>query len=428
MATTRPPSQDAASWDHARLAKRVKLPGLVAPQMGNPSAERWAQLVTEHLEVHAGSRGQPKTASATLMDLEVLHNRINLLGTDVAKLSRRAASRVLQPGEKLEDVDALNEALFALDQDLQTLAGDVSASSAVNNNRHSSTTDALAALAQRVNALERDVRSLQGLVMSGGGTSGDSASASEVDEYYDDGEPGGAAFVQRGVTEAGLVAGLRAQWTTLLSTSRGLLAGIGVVSQEKEGEAASAVVVQGEVFSVVSPAYVPELADIPNEDDTLLSISAAGVEFNVPAFFAWPTIMPSQHVAQRNVWATGTRDVHIELDTSGAATGQHVQGEPFIVDTGHATDPQHWALAGPLMAARAAPAVAPVLTNGPASGPALRVAIHAEALMSNEWSATGGDSGGVGRVLVRCTPVIMLLEPADKVEIRSVAWTLYSTG
>ena len=428
MATTRTPSQDSTSWDHARLTKRTKLPGLMAPNMGSPAADRWAQAVTEHLEVYAGGRGQADSAAATRADLKVLHNRIGLLDGELRAVSRRLAARAKVPGEKLEDVDSLNEALAELDAALDELAAEVTRVANASSTGLSQANSRLADMAVQLDTLAAEVDGLRYLASGQEAAQGEpTGSVSAVDEFYQDGSPGSARVTQEDTTEAGLVAGLRARRTMRARTSGGARAGVGLAATETGGQARSAVVVQGEEIALVPPSYLPALADMPDEAAAWLVARAAGLRLNLPLEVRAPLSAPEVHVARSNVLATGARNAGVVFDTSVADTGVPIQGDAFVLDTGQAIDAAHWAQDGPRLSVRAWPA-AVAITGGPGSGPAVRLAMHAEPLFSNEWDAGGVAAAGVGRVLLRCVPVLTLLEPAAQVTVGAVRWVLYSAG
>ena len=56
----------------APATQRAKLPGLVVPRTGDPAMDRWAQAVTERLEVREGNRGNPWERVVTLRELSQL--------------------------------------------------------------------------------------------------------------------------------------------------------------------------------------------------------------------------------------------------------------------------------------------------------------------------------------------------------------------
>lgn len=79
----------------APSTQRAKLPGLVAPRTGDAAMDRWAQAVTERLEVREGNRGNPWERVVTLRELSQLG-----LDPTAFNLSRDTTGGVLvqQPG------------------------------------------------------------------------------------------------------------------------------------------------------------------------------------------------------------------------------------------------------------------------------------------------------------------------------------------
>lgn len=291
----------------------AKLPGLPAVAVqGNPALSRWMSAVNEHLEVRAGSRGNPAERVVTQRELAKLSSTITYLTQDKAAADStvvlplggglsasvaieafaeairstrlyRDLMRRLDDPDRFDDLPQLvREALLAsLSEEAAQRGAEVSRVEKLVQSKHSSLSLVVETLTAAVEQAAAGVREV-----SFASAETNRAQAGKIvqleaslGKYYQDGTPGRALLEQQMTVTADRIEGLRAQYTLKVQAG-GALAGYGIAAEEVNGRPSSAFIISADKFAIVSPSYSGGLTTTPDLQHIPFGVDANGIYLN----------------------------------------------------------------------------------------------------------------------------------------------------
>ena len=93
----------------------AKLPGLSAPPpTGNPALDAWVKQATEHIEVRAGSRGNPYERAVTVREFAAMAKEVEEILPGAQAMTDLLKGKGLVPGEASRMIDAFTKAIKEL--------------------------------------------------------------------------------------------------------------------------------------------------------------------------------------------------------------------------------------------------------------------------------------------------------------------------
>lgn len=291
----------------------AKRPGLPALRTSDPALAKWAQVVAEHLEMHMGTRGNPKERAVTLRELEKVAGGMIYLQGD---------KRQAQPGDLTLDLGGGLTASVAIDQFIESIKNTRLFKDliqrlddptrfdylpeAVRNTLLRSISEEAAKRGADITRLEtkiqNSVESLAILIQEvtaavDGASSGvreltfasaqaNRAQAGKITQleaslgnYYADGTPGRVILEQVLEVVADRVDGLRGQYTLKIQAG-GALAGFGIAAEEINGQPSSAFIIAADKFAIVLPNYSGGLTNTPNVNSIPFGVDVNGIYLN----------------------------------------------------------------------------------------------------------------------------------------------------
>ena len=292
----------------------AKLPGLSAPPpTGNPALDAWVKQATEHIEVRAGSRGNPYERAVTVREFAAMAKDVDQIKPAAEALaaltggtpSSPSASRAIDAFTKaIKELPLYKDLIKRLDDPsrfdklpgeirtllLRSLAEEAAKRGAEITRVEKVLSDARRSLSFEIKTVTAAVQQAQAGVQEVVFATAEAnfAQAGKITQleaslgsYYQDGTPGRALLEEQMTVTADKIAGLSSQWTMKVQAGK-YVAGIGLAANENpDGSGTSALIVAASMFAIVDPAtYTTGLTNTPDPAHIPFGVDSQGIYLN----------------------------------------------------------------------------------------------------------------------------------------------------
>lgn len=292
----------------------AKLPGLSAPPpTGNPALDAWVKQATEHIEVRAGSRGNPYERAVTVREFAAMAKDVDQIKPAAEALAALTGGTPSSPSAS-RAIDAFTKAIKALPlyKDLikrlddpsrfdklpgeiralllRSLAEEAAKRGAEITRVEKVLSDARRSLSFEIKTVTAAVQQAQAGVREVVFATAEAnfAQAGKITQleaslgnYYQDGTPGRALLEEQMTVTADKIAGLSSQWTMKVQAGK-YVAGIGLAANENpDGSGTSALIMAASMFAIVDPAtYTTGLTNTPDPAHIPFGVDSQGIYLN----------------------------------------------------------------------------------------------------------------------------------------------------
>lgn len=292
----------------------AKLPGLSAPPpTGNPALDAWVKQATEHIEVRAGSRGNPYERAVTVREFAAMAKEVEQIAPTAkslaalmdGKLASGEATRAIEAFTKaIKELPLYKDLIKRLDDPsrfdklpgeirgllLRSLAEEAAKRGAEITRVEKVLSDARRSLSFEIKTVTAAVQQAQAGVREVVFATAEAnfAQAGKITQleaslgnYYQDGTPGRALLEEQMTVTADKIAGLSSQWTMKVQAGN-YVAGIGLAATENpDGSGTSALIIAAEKFAIVNPAtYTAGLTNTPDPAHIPFGVDSQGIYLN----------------------------------------------------------------------------------------------------------------------------------------------------
>ncbi len=305
---------DRRSQSAGRDMGPARLPAIPRVRTGDAALDRFAEAVTERLEVREGTRGNDGDRVVTQRQLQAVEEVTNYLKTpkqttpDAIQIDIGAgltASIAIKKFEdmirglqlykdlkrRLDDPDRFNDLPGVVrDELLRSLTEIAQKAGADVQQVERKLDDGLRSLAMRIvtvtAAVDRSDAAVREVMFAYADQQVAQAGKitqlqASLGNYYQDGEPGRANLEEQMAVTADRVAGLRSQYTLKVQAGK-YLGGFGLAANENsDGTGGSAFIIAADKFAIVNPlTYSAGLTNTPDTAHIPFGVDANGIYLN----------------------------------------------------------------------------------------------------------------------------------------------------